>query len=143
MSSHWYRKKSRYQTCNMQWGQGWSVLRQGNADLKLLIRHPTWKSLYGIFVVLPWLIQGKVWLLLGSLFEISSSSRFLILHTSCSGSVLPTGQIYVRGILVEHSYDIFPEYSEKVPYEIPGNIPKKMFREHWILKYSRNVPWIS
>ena len=36
----------------------------------------------------------------------------------------PTGQIYVRGIFVEHSHDIFPEYLEKVPYESPGNIPK-------------------
>ena len=43
---------------------------------------------------------------------------------------VPTGQMYVRGIFVEHSHDIFPEYSEKVPYEIPGNIPKIMFREH-------------
>ena len=36
--------------------------------------------------------------------------------------LIPTGQIYVRGIFVEHSRDIFPVYSEKVPYEIPGNI---------------------
>ena len=43
----------------------------------------------------------------------------------------PTGQIYVRGIR-EHSHDIFPEYSENVPYEIPGNIPKIMLREYWI-----------
>ena len=35
-----------------------------------------------------------------------------------------TGQIYVRGIFVEHPHDIFPEYSEKVPYQIPGNILK-------------------
>ena len=34
---------------------------------------------------------------------------------------LPTEQIYVPGIYVEHSHDIFPEYSEKVPYEILGN----------------------
>ena len=34
-------------------------------------------------------------------------------------SIQPTGQIYVRVIFVEHSYDIFPEYLEKVPYEIP------------------------
>ena len=37
---------------------------------------------------------------------------------------LPTGQIYVRGIFVEHSLEIFPVYSEKIPNEIPGNIPK-------------------
>ena len=37
---------------------------------------------------------------------------------------IATGQIYVRGIFVEHSDYIFSEYSEKVPYEIPGNIPK-------------------
>ena len=37
---------------------------------------------------------------------------------------IPTGQIYFRGIFVEHSHDTFPEYSEKFPYEIPGNIPK-------------------
>ena len=37
---------------------------------------------------------------------------------------LPTGQIYVRGIFVEHSHEIFPVYSENIPYEIPGNIPK-------------------
>ena len=37
---------------------------------------------------------------------------------------LPTGEVYVRGIFVEHSHDIFPEYLEKVPYEILGNIHK-------------------
>ena len=36
----------------------------------------------------------------------------------------PTWQIYVRGIFVEHSHDIFPEYLEEVPYEIPGDIFK-------------------
>ena len=35
-------------------------------------------------------------------------------------------------MFVEYSHDIFLEYSEKAPYEIPGNIPKIMFREHWI-----------
>ena len=49
---------------------------------------------------------------------------------------LPTGQMYVGGIFVEHSHDIFPEHSEKVPYEIPGNIPW-MFHE-----YPTNVTWI-
>ena len=44
----------------------------------------------------------------------------------------PTGQIYVPGIFVEHSHDVFAEYSEKVPYEIPGNILKIMFLEYWI-----------
>ena len=43
---------------------------------------------------------------------------------------LPTGQIYVRVIFVEHSRDIFAVYSEKVPYEIPGNIPKIMFADY-------------
>ena len=38
--------------------------------------------------------------------------------------LLPTGQIYVCGIIVERSHDIFLEYSEKVPYEIPRKIPK-------------------
>ena len=33
-------------------------------------------------------------------------------------------QIYVLGIFVEHSHDIFPEYLENVPYETLGNIPK-------------------
>ena len=37
---------------------------------------------------------------------------------------LPTGQIYVRGIFVEHYHDIFPEYLKKVAYQIPGNILK-------------------
>ena len=36
----------------------------------------------------------------------------------------PTGKIYVCWIFVEHSHDIFLEYSEKVPYEISGNILK-------------------
>ena len=43
-------------------------------------------------------------------------------------TMLPTGQIYVRGTFVENSHDIFPEYSET--YEIPGNIPWGMFREY-------------
>ena len=37
---------------------------------------------------------------------------------------VPKGQIYVRGIFVEHSHDIFPEYSRNIRYEIPRNIPK-------------------
>ena len=37
---------------------------------------------------------------------------------------LSTGQIYVRGIFVEHSLEIFPVYSEKIPNEISGNISK-------------------
>ena len=57
--------------------------------------------------------------------------------------MLPTGQVYVRGIFVEHSHDIFPEYSENVPYEIPGNIPWGMFWEYWMYEYSLNVLWIS
>ena len=43
-------------------------------------------------------------------------------------TMLLTGQIYVRGIFVEHSHDIFSEYSET--YEIPGNILWGMFREY-------------
>ena len=34
------------------------------------------------------------------------------------------------GIFVEHSHDIFPEYSEKVRYETPGNIHEIMFQEY-------------
>ena len=37
---------------------------------------------------------------------------------------LPTEQIYVRGVFVGHSLEIFPVYSEKILNEIPGNIPK-------------------
>ena len=37
---------------------------------------------------------------------------------------IPTGQINVREIFMEHSNEIFLAYLEKVPYEIPGNIPK-------------------
>ena len=37
---------------------------------------------------------------------------------------LPTGQICVCGIFVEHSLEIFSLYSEKILKEIPGNIPK-------------------
>ena len=42
------------------------------------------------------------------------------------GQSLSIGQIYVRGIFVEHPHNIFPEFSEKVPYEIPGNIPNNV-----------------
>ena len=34
------------------------------------------------------------------------------------------GIIYVCGIFVEHYHEIFPVHSEKVPNELPGNIPK-------------------
>ena len=44
--------------------------------------------------------------------------------------------MYVRGIFVKHSHDIFPEYPEKVPYEIPKNIPKKCTGN---IEY-RNIP---
>ena len=37
---------------------------------------------------------------------------------------LSTEQLFVRGIFVEHFLEIFPGYSEKIPNEIPGNIPK-------------------
>ena len=39
-----------------------------------------------------------------------------------TNQLIPIRQIYVRGIFVEHSHDIFSKYSETVPYEIPGNI---------------------
>ena len=58
----------------------------------------------------------------------------------------PPGQIYVRGIFVEHSHDIFPEYSERVPHEIPGifpnNVPGIFFVEcSWNITmiYSQNI----
>ena len=58
-------------------------------------------------------------------------------------------QIYVRGIFVEHAHDIFPEYSEKVPHEILGNVPKWYSRDieynniPWMFhEYSTNVTWI-
>ena len=44
--------------------------------------------------------------------------------------------MYVRGIFVKHSHNIFPEYPEKVPYEIPKNIPKKCSGN---IEY-RNIP---
>ena len=57
--------------------------------------------------------------------------------------ILPTEQIYVCGIFVEHFNDILPECLESAPYEVPGNIPWGMFREYWIYEYSLgNVPWI-
>ena len=37
--------------------------------------------------------------------------------------LLPTGQIHVCGIFVEHSHEIFQVYSEKVPNKVPVNIP--------------------
>ena len=37
---------------------------------------------------------------------------------------LLTRQIYVCGIFMGHSLEIFPVYSEKTPNENPGNIPK-------------------
>ena len=36
----------------------------------------------------------------------------------------PTGQIYLCGIFLKHPHEIFPGYSEKIPYEIQENIPK-------------------
>ena len=48
----------------------------------------------------------------------------------------PTGQIYLHGIFMVHSHDIFPEYLEKVPYDIPVNIPKQSSRN---IEY-RNIP---
>ena len=44
--------------------------------------------------------------------------------------------MYVCGIFVKHSHNIFPEYPEKVPYEIPKNIPKKCSGN---IEY-RNIP---
>ena len=60
-----------------------------------------------------------------------SRKVFACLWDECTNIVMrnPTRQIYVRGIFVEHFHDIFTEYSEKVSYEIPGKIPKIMFRE--------------
>ena len=36
----------------------------------------------------------------------------------------PTGQIYLCGIFLKHPHEIFPGYSEKIPYEIQENISK-------------------
>ena len=55
----------------------------------------------------------------------------------CNLKTRPTGQLYVRGIFVEHSHYIFAEYSENVPYEIAGNILWGMFRECWIYECSQ------
>ena len=52
---------------------------------------------------------------------------------------LSAGQIYVRGMFMEHSHDIFPEYLEKVHKEILGNIPKNVPRILNI-EYTLNVP---
>ena len=49
----------------------------------------------------------------------STSTKHLFLEGR-----LPIGQICICGMFAEHSYDIFPEYSEKAPHEIPGSIPK-------------------
>ena len=50
--------------------------------------------------------------------------KFCVMAFVRSSLTLPTGQMYVRKIFVEHSHEIFPEYSEKVTNENPGNIPK-------------------
>ena len=44
------------------------------------------------------------------------------------------GEIYFCGIFVEHSHGIFLVYSEKIPYEILGNIPNnaEIFPVPWI-----------
>ena len=68
---------------------------------------------------LDYLIHQHLEILIDCLFF---HSKMLILREILF--INPTGQIYVREIFVEHSHDIFPEYSEKVPYENPGNIPK-------------------
>ena len=48
-----------------------------------------------------------------------------------------TGQIYVRGIFVEHSHDIFPEYLENVPYEFWAILPEECSGN---IEYT-NIPW--
>ena len=68
---------------------------------------------------LDYLIHQHLEILIDCLFF---HSKMLILREILL--INPTGQMYVREIFVEHSHDIFPEYSEKVPYENPGNIPK-------------------
>ena len=50
---------------------------------------------------------------------------------------LPTRQIYVCGIFMEHSLEISTVYSGKIPNEILGNIPKWWSRN---IEY-RNIPW--
>ena len=68
---------------------------------------------------LDYLIHQHLEILIDCLFF---HSKMLILREILL--INPTGQMYVCEIFVEHSHDIFPEYSEKVPYENPGNIPK-------------------
>ena len=43
---------------------------------------------------------------------------------------VPKGQIYVRGIFVEHSHDIFPEYSRNIRYNFPGIMNLGIFHEY-------------
>ena len=52
--------------------------------------------------------------------------------------ILPTrnfNRTIIKFVFVEHSHDIFPGYSENIPYEIPGNIPEYSW------KYSEKVPY--
>ena len=66
-------------------------------------------------------------LLISKLNACGVDRKFLIfLYSYSKPRKQPNGQIYVCGIFVKHSQDIFPGYSEKVPYEIPGNIPNNV-----------------
>ena len=47
----------------------------------------------------------------------------------------PNGEICICGIFVEYSHEYFPEYLEKVPYEVSGNIPNKCSGN---IEYSNN-----
>ena len=56
--------------------------------------------------------------------EINESKTLMDDSAITCDETIPIGQINVRGIFVDHSHEIFPIYSEKVPYENPRNIPK-------------------
>ena len=51
-------------------------------------------------------------------------STVIFIFCSLEGNISHRKRIYAHGIFVEHSHEIFPVYSGKVPHEIQENIPK-------------------
>ena len=79
------------------------------------------RMLINIFVICRIFSNIPKLFLIWSRFSGKNLQKIILLSLD---NILTTGQIYVHGIFLEHSHDIFLEYSEKVPYAIPGNISK-------------------
>ena len=107
--------------------QAWNI--EYNLCLWSIFINSAWPSVtefnlcwYSMFIILS---NFRFWRNCGEIEPCQTSNMELFMKVvTFLTKPFPTGKIYVRGIFVEHSLEIFLVYLEKIPNEIPGNILK-------------------